>query len=75
MLECDVAIHRELDVVAALGDEIFRRYAAPRGAPPVDELPGEVAAMLARQAAKRVALQFRERRRATWDHGKLGGVY
>ncbi len=27
------------------------------------------------QAAKRVALQFSERRRATWDHRKLGGTY
>jgi hypothetical protein len=25
------------------------------------------------QAAKRVALEFRELRRATWDHRKLGG--
>jgi hypothetical protein len=27
------------------------------------------------QAVKRVALQFREQRIATWDHRKLGGVY
>jgi hypothetical protein len=75
MFECDVLIHRERAAVAALGLEIFRRYAAPRGEPPVPELPGEVAAMVEQQAAKRVALQFVERRRATWDHRKLGGVY
>jgi hypothetical protein len=75
MFECDVAIHREVAVVAALGNEIFRRYAAPRGEPPVKELPGEVAAMVEKQAAKRVALEFAERRRASWDHRKLGGVY
>ena len=27
------------------------------------------------QAAKRVGLQFVERRRVTWDHRKLGGTY
>jgi hypothetical protein len=31
--------------------------------------------MVARQAVKRVGLQFIERERATWDHRKLGGVY
>jgi hypothetical protein len=31
--------------------------------------------MVDRQAAKRVALEFAERRRATWDHRKLAGVY
>jgi len=75
MLECDVVIHRELQDVAALGHEIFTRYASPRGAPPVTELPAEVGAMVDQQAAKRVALEFVERRRATWDHRKLGGVY
>jgi anthranilate/para-aminobenzoate synthase component II len=28
-----------------------------------------------RQAAKRVALQFKPESIATWDHSKLGGVY
>ena len=27
------------------------------------------------QAAKRVALEFVERDRVTWDHRKLGGTY
>jgi hypothetical protein len=31
--------------------------------------------MIDNQAPKRVALQFVERRRATWDHRKLGGVW
>jgi hypothetical protein len=75
MLECDVLVHRELETVKALGHEIFARYAAPRGQPPVAELPGEVAAVIDRQAAKRVALEFVERRRASWDHRKLGGAY
>jgi hypothetical protein len=31
--------------------------------------------MIDKQAQKRVALEFVEVRRATWDHRKLGGVY
>jgi hypothetical protein len=75
MLECETRIHRDPSVVAALGSEIFRRYAAPRGQPPARELAPEVAAMVGQQATKRVALEFLERRRASWDHRKLGGVY
>lgn len=75
MLECEVAVHRGEQEVAALGREIFARYARPRGEPPATELPPEVGAMVDAQAAKRVALEFVERRRATWDHRKLGEVY
>jgi Pyridoxamine 5'-phosphate oxidase len=74
-LECEVTIHRDSDRVAELGLEIFHRYASPRGEPPVESLPPEVAEMVSRQALKRVALEFCERHRASWDHGKLGGVY
>jgi pyridoxamine 5'-phosphate oxidase-like protein len=75
MLECETLVHRGLDTVKALGHEIFARYAAPRGQPPAESLPPEVTEMIDRQAAKRVAFEFAERRRATWDHRKLGGVY
>jgi hypothetical protein len=75
MLECEVRVHSELEIVGALGQEIFRRYATPRGAEPAGELPAEVGEMVAKQAAKRVALEFVELRRATWDHRKLGGTY
>lgn len=75
MLECDVVVRSELDVVRALARELFARYASPRGEPPAAELPAQVAEMVDRQAAKRVALEFVERRRATWDHRKLGGAY
>jgi hypothetical protein len=75
LLECEVVIHRPVEIVGALGREIFTRYATPRGEPPVKELPGEVGQMVAKQAAKRVALEFVELRRASWDHGKLGGTY
>jgi hypothetical protein len=75
MFECDVLIHRDIETVGGLGQEIFRRYASPRGKPPVDALAQEVAAMVDKQAAKRVAMEFLECRRATWDHRKLAGVY
>jgi nitroimidazol reductase NimA-like FMN-containing flavoprotein (pyridoxamine 5'-phosphate oxidase superfamily) len=75
MLECDVVLHCALEAVSALGGEILARYASPRGESPAAELSAEVSAMVAAQAAKRVGLEFVERRRATWDHRKLGGVY
>jgi hypothetical protein len=75
MLECNVVIHRDTNAVHALGLEIFRRYAVPRGQPEPSELDPAVAEMVARQAAKRVGLEFVECRRATWDHRKLAGVY
>jgi hypothetical protein len=75
MLECEVLVHSELDVVKALGHEIFARYASPRGQPPAEDLPAVVGEMVDKQAAKRVALEFIELRRASWDHRKLGGVY
>jgi PPOX class probable F420-dependent enzyme len=63
MLTADVTIHRDTDRVAAFGLELFARYAG--------ELTDDVRAMVAAQAPKRVALQFTERSRATWDHRKL----
>jgi PPOX class probable F420-dependent enzyme len=72
MLKCDVTIHRDTDDVAALGLELFERYRA--GGP--GEVGDDVRAMVLAQAPKRVALQFAERSRATWDHRKLApGVY
>lgn len=72
MMKCDVTIHRDTAVVAALGLELFTRY-RPEGPGDVGD---EVRAMVLAQAPKRVALQFAERSRATWDHRKLAsGVY
>ena len=72
MLETEVVIHRDTAVVRELGMEIFARYA---GDGTVASLPVEVTEMVSRQAAKRVGLQFCERRRSSWDHGKLAGAY
>ncbi len=75
MLECEVVIHRDLDTVAPLGAAILLRNSVPRGAEHPAELPPEARAAVDAQAAKRVGLEFVERRRASWDHRKLGGVY
>ena len=75
MFECDVLIHHDLDTVAPLGAAILLRNSVPRGVDPSAELPAEARAAVDVQAAKRVGLEFAERRRATWDHRKLGGVY
>jgi PPOX class probable F420-dependent enzyme len=62
MLKAEAAIHRDAGTVTGVGLELARRYA---GAADVPEAPVRA------QAAKRVALEFRERRRASWDHRKL----
>ena len=68
MLETDVTIHRDADDVGALGIEIFTRYTG-------GELAEDVRTMVHAQAPKRVALEFVEQSRVTWDHRKLAGVY
>lgn len=76
MLECDVVLHRDLDLVADVGSAILRRYSPDGGLAPDAPLPDEAAAMVRAQAAKRVAFEFVEVRRSTWDHRKLAaGVY
>jgi nitroimidazol reductase NimA-like FMN-containing flavoprotein (pyridoxamine 5'-phosphate oxidase superfamily) len=68
--ECDVVVHRDVDTVAELGQEILRRYTG------VDELHELVVEGIRKQAAKRIGLEFVERRRASWDHRKLApGAY
>jgi PPOX class probable F420-dependent enzyme len=62
MVTAEAVVHRDLETVTALGVELARRYA---GGADVPEAP------LRAQARKRVALEFRERSRASWDHRKL----
>lgn len=75
MLECDVVVHRDIAEVVRLGAEIMTRNSVPRDAPAPSELPAEARDAVAAQAGKRVGLEFVERRRVSWDHRKLGGVY
>jgi len=75
MMKCDVTVHRGTERVAELGAELFTRYRAD-GRDAHGELDADVRQMVLAQAPKRVALQFRVRSRATWDHRKLtAGVY
>jgi general stress protein 26 len=67
MLECEVVLHRDTPAVQAFGEELFERYSGGTAA--------DYAEMVAAQAPKRVVLQFTERRRSSWDHRKLAGVY
>ena len=64
MLKAECVLHRDLETVTALGEEIAVRY----GGADLDE---GARGYVARQAAKRVGLQFQARESATWDHRKL----
>ncbi len=68
MIEARATIHRDTELVAEVGGEIYSRY----GGGTADE--GFTDAVRT-QAAKRVALQFSAERIASWDHRKLGGAY
>ena len=75
MLECDVVIHKDIEKIARLGAEILLRNSVPRGVEPPSEFAPEARDAVTAQAPKRVALEFVEHRRTSWDHSKLGGVY
>jgi PPOX class probable F420-dependent enzyme len=68
VLETEVVVHRDPDIVTALGLELLGRYAG-------GELTDDARATVTAQAPKRVGLQFVEHNRVTWDHRKLAGVY
>jgi hypothetical protein len=70
MFECEAQIHRDIETVAGVGMELAGRYGDSDG-----DASDEMRAVFVQQAAKRVALEFSERRRASWDHRKLGTVY
>jgi PPOX class probable F420-dependent enzyme len=70
MIEAEAVIHRDFDTVLGFAEELTVRYAEG-----IESVEGDARKALEAQAPKRVAIQFRERRRATWDHRKLGGTY
>jgi PPOX class probable F420-dependent enzyme len=70
MIEAEAVIHRDFDTVLGFAEELTVRYAEG-----IESVEGDAKKALEAQAPKRVAIQFRERRRATWDHRKLGGTY
>jgi len=68
-IEAEAEIHRDLETTFEVGKQLTSRYAG--GA----EIDDDAAEALRAQARKRVAIRFRPRRIATWDHRKLGGTY
>jgi len=70
MIEAEVAIHRDHDTVLGFAEELTLRYAEG-----ISSVEGDAKAALEAQAPKRVALEFKPIRTATWDHRKLGGTY
>lgn len=71
MLKARGELHRDLDAVAAVAEELFRRYQSGR----VEAIDDATRAALRAQAAKRVAIQFQVKQIVSWDHSKLGGAY
>lgn len=63
-------MHREPETVLGFAEELTLRYS--EGLTAID---GDARALLEAQAPKRVAIQFKPLRTASWDHRKLGGTY
>jgi PPOX class probable F420-dependent enzyme len=70
MIEAEAEIHRDFATVLGFAQELTVRYAEG-----ISSVDGDARAALEAQAPKRVAIQFKSLRVATWDHRKLGGSY
>jgi PPOX class probable F420-dependent enzyme len=70
MIEAEATLHRDPETVLGFAEELTLRYAGG-----IESVEGDARAMLEAQAPKRVAIQFRAQRTASWDHRKLGGSY
>jgi PPOX class probable F420-dependent enzyme len=70
VFESDAALHRDPETVVGFAEELTLRYAEG-----ISAVQGDAKAALEAQAPKRVAIQFKPLRTATWDHRKLGGTY
>jgi PPOX class probable F420-dependent enzyme len=71
MFRARAELHRDIEAVAGVGEELFNRYQGQH-AGAIDDSGREA---LKSQAAKRVAIQFHIIETVTWDHSKLGGAY
>jgi hypothetical protein len=69
MLRTEAVLHRDEATVLGFVEELAARYAPP-GADPAAMRDG-----FAEQVPKRVAIEFAEVGRVSWDHRKLGGTY
>jgi PPOX class probable F420-dependent enzyme len=69
-IEAEAEIIRDLGRIVDYGKEMTIRYGEG-----IESVEGDAAAGLRAQAPKRVAIRFRPKRIASWDHRKLGGTY
>jgi PPOX class probable F420-dependent enzyme len=69
-IEAEAELIRGLDRIVDYAKEMTIRYSHG-----IESVEGDAAAGLRAQAPKRVAIHFHPKRVASWDHGKLGGVY
>jgi PPOX class probable F420-dependent enzyme len=69
-IEAEAELIRGIDPIVEFAKELTIRYSEG-----IESVEGDAAASLQAQAPKRVAIHFHPKRVATWDHGKLGGVY
>jgi PPOX class probable F420-dependent enzyme len=70
MIEAQAVLHRDFETVLGFAEELTLRYADG-----LSTIEGDAKAGLEAQVPKRVAIQFKPVRTATWDHRKLGGTY
>jgi general stress protein 26 len=70
MIEAEAVLHRDPETIVAFAEELTIRYADG-----ISSVDGDAKAALEAQAPKRVAIEFKPVRTATWDHRKLGGTY
>jgi PPOX class probable F420-dependent enzyme len=69
-IEAEAELIRDVDRVVGFAKELTVRYSEG-----IESVEGDAAAGLRAQAPKRVSIHFHPKRIASWDHGKLGGVY
>jgi PPOX class probable F420-dependent enzyme len=69
-IEAAAVIHRDFETVIGFAEELTLRYAEG-----ISAVEGDAKSALEAQAPKRVAIQFKPVRTASWDHRKLGGTY
>ena len=69
-IEAVAELIRDPERVVDYAKEMTIRYAEG-----ISSVEGDAAAALEAQAPKRVAIRFKAKRTATWDHRKLGGTY
>jgi PPOX class probable F420-dependent enzyme len=70
MIEAEAQLHTDFETVIGFAEQLTGRYAEG-----ISSIEGDARAALEAQAPKRVAIQFKPLRTATWDHRKLGGTY